>query len=398
MKQVITESTHYTEHSNTFIDLLILSSTCPIKISWVGEPFLDQNIRFHCPIICCLDVTKPKPATFKRRVWKFDQGDYEGLRQEALTFDWQSLFDHDIDTYTNNITNQILSMSNKYIPNKIVTIRQSEPPWIHNDIRKCIRKRNRAYDKAKISQNPRHWQAYKQLRNKTTDMLRQAKHHLSVKISDKLKQPDLKTTDYWRILKQFIAPTNKSSIDTLHDDGNIVTDNTDKANLLNNFFQTQTQLNDQNKTLPPLHVNPDENVLTNIQIAEDEVEITLKSLNTGKASGPDNINSRILKELSHEIASPLCSLFNRSLHIGKVPSLWKLANVCAIHKKNDPYIVSNYRSISLLSTISKTLEKIIRKHTYNFFMSNNIISSLQSGFVPNDTTFNQHFSIYNSFC
>ncbi|XP_053381852.1 uncharacterized protein LOC128549303 [Mercenaria mercenaria] len=229
-------------------------------------------------------------------------------------------------------------MSNKYIPNKIVTIRQSKPPWIHNDIRKYIRKRKRAYDKAKISQNPRHWQAYKQLRNKTTNMLRQAKHHLSLKISDKLKQPDLKTTDYCRILKQFIAPTNKSSIDTLHDNGNIVIDNTDKANLLNNFFQAQTQLNDQNKTLPPLHVNPDENVLTNIQITEDEVEITLISLNTGKASGPDNINSRILKKLSDEIASPLCSLFNRSLHIGK------------------------------------------------------------SGFVPNDSTSNQLVSIYNSFC
>lgn len=333
MKQVIDESTHFTEHSNSLIDLFLLSSTCPIKSSGVGEPFLDQNIRYHCPVFCCLDIAKPKSMSFKRRVWKFDEGDYQSLRRAASIFDWQSLFDNNIDTYTSNITNEIMTMSNKYIPNKVVTIRQTEPPWIHNDIRKHIRKRKRAYDKAKRSQNPIHWQAYKQLRNKTTDMVRHAKHHLSQKIADKLKQPDLKITDYWKILKQFISPTKKSSIDILHDNGNIITDNTDKANLLNNFFQTQTQLNDQDKLLPSLQTNRDANVLCNIQITEEEVESTLKSLSTGKASGPDNINSRILKELSHELASPLCALFNRSLYMAKVPSLWKLANVCAIHKK-----------------------------------------------------------------
>ena len=81
-----------------------------------------------------------------------------------------------------------------------------------------------------------------------------------------------------------------------------------------------------------------------------------------------------------------------------MPSQWKLAHVCAIYKKNDPQIVSNYRPISLLSTLSKTLERIIHKHTFNFIMENNIITSLQSGFVPNDSTTNQLVSIYNSFC
>ena len=75
-----------------------------------------------------------------------------------------------------------------------------------------------------------------------------------------------------------------------------------------------------------------------------------------------------------------------------------MAYVCAIFKKNDPSEVSNYRPISLLSTIEKVFEKIIHKHVFNFFNQNNIISSFQSGFVPNDSTVNQLVALYNTFC
>ena len=49
-----------------------------------------------------------------------------------------------------------------------------------------------------------------------------------------------------------------------------------------------------------------------------------------KASRPDNINNIILKELSNQLAKPLCNLFNSSLLTGKVKSQWKLAILCAV--------------------------------------------------------------------
>ena len=54
--------------------------------------------------------------------------------------------------------------------------------------------------------------------------------------------------------------------------------------------------------------------------------------------------------------------------------------------------------ISLLSTVGKVLEKIVHKHLYNFFQEHHIITSLQSGFVPGDSTVNQLVDIYNTFC
>ena len=114
-----------------------------------------------------------------------------------------------------------------------------------------------------------------------------------------------------------------------------------------------------------------------------------KDILLGKSSGPDEINNRILKELSSELASPLCSLFNSSLSTGSFSSTGKEANVTPIFKKDDTSNVSNYRPISLLNTIGKVMKTLVHKHVFNFFLSNNAISSFQSGFVTGDSIVNQ---------
>ena len=116
-----------------------------------------------------------------------------------------------------------------------------------------------------------------------------------------------------------------------------------------------------------------QSVIEPITFTPTEVESVLKSLKTGKAAGPDAINNRLLIELAQPLASPLFDLFNFSLLSGKVPDIWKIANVTPIQKKNDPNDVSNYRPISLLSTIGKVIEKLVHKHVFNFFRDNLVL-------------------------
>ena len=66
--------------------------------------------------------------------------------------------------------------------------------------------------------------------------------------------------------------------------------------------------------------------------------------------------------ISLRYTGPLIQLFNYSLHCCKMPSAWKLFNVCLLFKGGDPSIPSNYRPVSLLNIIEKVLEKIIFKH------------------------------------
>ena len=137
--------------------------------------------------------------------------------------------------------------------------------------------------------------------------------------------------------------------------------------------------------------------LTNINFTSLEVKSVLESLQLGKSSRPDGINNRILKELSSPLSRPLSHLFNYSMSKGIFPDIWKEANVSPLFKKDDPSSVSNYRPISLLNTIGKVMEKIVHKHMFNFFLDQHAITSLQSGFVPGDSTVNQLVDIYNTF-
>ena len=61
----------------------------------------------------------------------------------------------------------------------------------------------------------------------------------------------------------------------------------------------------------------------------------LKTLPVAKASGPDDLSNRVLRELSKELSVPYCSLFNQSLRMGIVPSSYKEANVCPVPKTGD---------------------------------------------------------------
>ena len=153
-----------------------------------------------------------------------------------------------------------------------------------------------------------------------------------------------------------------------------------KADIFNTFFANQSSLDDSNASLPDITPVP-QSVIEPFTFTPTEVESVLKSLKTGKAAGPDAVNNRLLIELAQPLASPLCDLFNYSLFSGKVPDIWKIANVTPIHKKNDPNDVSNYRPISLLSTIGKVIEKLVHKHVFNFFRDNKILTALQSSFL-----------------
>ena len=79
---------------------------------------------------------------------------------------------------------------------------------------------------------------------------------------------------------------------------------------------------------------------------------------------------------------------------GKVPNVWKEANVTAIHNKNDPSEVANYRLISYLSTVDNVLEK----NMFNFLRDHDVLTSLHSGVIPGDFTVNQLVDIYNTLC
>ena len=108
---------------------------------------------------------------------------------------------NDINTYANNITEHIIKVSEKFIPYKIIRVRQSDPNWLASSITKMMRKRKRLYDKYKRTKTVTDFENYRHYRNQVTNAVRKSKKIQTNKIAEKLNSNELRPKDWWKTLK-----------------------------------------------------------------------------------------------------------------------------------------------------------------------------------------------------
>ena len=65
---------------------------------------------------------------------------------------------------------------------------------------------------------------------------------------------------------------------------------------------------------------------------------------------------------------------------GVFPDELKIGKIIPLYKSGNKSVMSNYRPISILPTISKIFEKLLHKRIYEFFEKNNVIPDYQFGF------------------
>ena len=77
---------------------------------------------------------------------------------------------------------------------------------------------------------------------------------------------------------------------------------------------------------------------------------------------------------------PITFLVNMSISENCVPEALKTVIVKPLYKKNSNLDVGNYRPVSILSVVSKILEKAVYVQLESYLIENNIIYEYQSGF------------------
>ena len=121
--------------------------------------------------------------------------------------------------------------------------------------------------------------------------------------------------------------------------------------------------------------------MPSIEIDVHGVEKLLSNIKPNKASGPDAIPCRVLKEAASELAPILTDIFATSLSSGKLPADWKLAKVAPVFKKGNTNEAANYRPISLTCVCCKLLEHIVCHAISKHLDDHNILSKFQHGEV-----------------
>ena len=105
----------------------------------------------------------------------YDRGDYASFANELSDTNWNLLKNKDINIYANNINEHIIKVSEKFVPNKMIKVRQSDPNWLTNSIKKMMPKRKRLYDKYKRTKTVADFENYKHYINQEPNAVRKLK-------------------------------------------------------------------------------------------------------------------------------------------------------------------------------------------------------------------------------
>jgi hypothetical protein len=86
------------------------------------------------------------------------------------------------------------------------------------------------------------------------------------------------------------------------------------------------------------------------------------------------------------IKTPLAVICNVSFTSGTFPEILKIAILKPLHKKGNAGEVQNYRPISLLSVLTKVVDKLMYNRLMSFITKNNILNDAQHGFCEGKST------------
>ncbi len=127
-----------------------------------------------------------------------------------------------------------------------------------------------------------------------------------------------------------------------------------------------------------------------------EAEISKLILSSHPTTCPlDPIPSHLLQVISPAVVPALTHIVNTSLQTGIFPSAFKQACITPLLKKPtlNPTLLGNYRPVSLLPFIAKTLERVVFNQVTAFLTQNNLLDSNQSGFRRGHSTETALFSV-----
>ncbi|KAI8487943.1 hypothetical protein Bbelb_343910 [Branchiostoma belcheri] len=195
---------------------------------------------------------------------------------------------------------------------------------------------------------------WKQLRNKINREVKRARKSHYCNRVEKLKKEN--PGKWYQEIKTILNMQQKEL--SLHIPGNETADNSFIANYINRQFaevaQGRPRLDPtQLPAYQPCESPPPE-------IHPWDVYHILRKLKVGKAPGPDQLSTRILKEFSYELSKPIANILNTSLTEGFVPQEWKDAVVVPLPKTQPPS-VEKLRPVSLTSQLAKVAEAFVCK-------------------------------------
>ena len=386
---LITKPTRVTNHSATLIDN-IFCNVNPLPESGI----VLSDLSDHYPVFT-LFSRDPKTTkhTSEETVRKITPNKIADLKNDLSTVDWSEVYNV---KDTNLSFNKFMQIINFYLDKNIPLVKKKSNykkvprlPWVSKSLLRSINRKNKFYYIDKVNRTEESHRTYTLYKNILTKTLRAEKRkYFQNKIS--LFKNDIRNT--WKIINSAINKHNdKHQITKIKLNNEVIHDSNNIASAFNNYFSHIGK--DLAKSIPSTPKKfddflrtPNPNSFFFLPVIKEELKDTVTKLKDKKSTGYDGIDNILIKNIIDVIVDPLVHIFNLSLINGIVPEGMKISKIIPVFKKGDKENVINYRPISLLTSLSKLLEKIVYCRLLDFLNIHNIISNSQFGFRQKHST------------
>ncbi|XP_074029255.1 uncharacterized protein [Leptinotarsa decemlineata] len=157
--QVIEKPTRITAHSQSLIDIVLVSDK---------ERILDvdvydiQGISDHMSVMCKINASvssrRVKMVSFR----DYRNFDFDLFRLDVLNIQWDLIYQFDnVDCMVSFLNDNILNLFEKHAPSQTKRVTKPPAPWLTYNIKMMIALKNRALSKYKKSFSIADWNSYK---------------------------------------------------------------------------------------------------------------------------------------------------------------------------------------------------------------------------------------------
>ncbi len=359
LKQIVKSPTHML----SIIDCVYTNLNHYYK---VPELFPGLGLSMHKIVLCAPNIVKPNRQTVTLR-YRINSHTAKTVFVDALKrVNWTPLYNmlccQEMYDFFNNTLTHLLDT---YLPYRTVTKHVTDKPWVTDDFKAYITKRQKHLNDGNVEDFNR----YRNIVNRKSKSLRSNYY--------KQRVESLSTSNsrsWWKKTQELIGlqkhGSNKFSTMAESQCGG---DMMKLASEMNEFFQSVSS--HLEPIIPPRkNTSHQHHIPHDYVISLEALEHKLLHTDIHKSIGPDDLPNWILRDLAGIISAPICAIFNQSIREGTIPTEWKRANVTPLPKVHPPKTIqSDIRPISLTSTLSKYLES---------FISNWILQHLNDNLDP----------------
>ena len=308
----------------------ILDLVCTKKPGLVKSCYSIPGISDHEVVLTDCDVRAQITKKVLRKIFQWSRANWDHLRKITSEFKDKFLSDYSTKSVNENynaLCAHINFILDEHVPFKMAKPRQSSP-WFNSSLKRMCRKKQRLFNAAKRTHKKAHWDRYRAHKKDTLKAIRRSRwSYINDILQFGLDNNDSKP--FWCYVRS--QRQDSLGVSALKEGGTLYSDVKTKAEILSRQFCSVFTREDQQE-VTKLY-GPNYPSIDKIVINEKGVFNLLNGLNVSKASGPDQILCKVLKELACELAPILTCVFRQSLNTGSLPDLWTKAYVAPVFKK-----------------------------------------------------------------